>query len=31
MKNAIMDNFERAKEYLIAEDYIYKNYLEKHV
>jgi hypothetical protein len=30
MKNAIMDNFERAKEYLIAEDYIYKKYLEKY-
>ena len=27
MKNAIEENFERAKEYLIAEDYIYKNYL----
>lgn len=31
MKSAIDDNFERAKEYLIAEDYIYKNYLEKDV
>ena len=31
MKNAIQDNFERAKEYLIAEDYIYKNYLEENV
>ena len=28
MKSAIEDNFERAKEYLIAEDFIYKNYLE---
>jgi hypothetical protein len=28
MKDAINDNFEKAKEYLIAEDYIYKNYLE---
>lgn len=27
MKDAIEDNFEKAKEYLIAEDYIYKNYL----
>ena len=30
MKDAIEDNFERAKEYLIAEDFIYKNYLEKY-
>jgi hypothetical protein len=28
MKDAIYDNFERAKNYLIAEDFIYKNYLE---
>jgi hypothetical protein len=28
MKNAIEENFEKAKEYLIAEDYIYKNYLK---
>lgn len=28
MKDAIEDNFERAKEFLIAEDFIYKNYLE---
>lgn len=27
MKDAIQDNFEKAKEYLIAEDFIYKNYL----
>jgi hypothetical protein len=27
MKDAIKDNFEKAKEFLIAEDYIYKNYL----
>lgn len=25
MKVAIQDNFEKAKDYLIAEDYIYKN------
>jgi len=30
MKDAIIENFEKAKEYLIAEDYIYKNYLEKY-
>jgi hypothetical protein len=29
MKSAIEENFEKAKEYLIAEDYIYKNYLKK--
>lgn len=29
MKDAIEDNFEKAKEYLIAEDFIYKNYLER--
>ena len=28
MKDAIEENFEKAKEFLIAEDYIYKNYLE---
>ena len=27
MKDAIQENFEKAKEFLIAEDYIYKNYL----
>ena len=27
MKDAIQENFEKAKEYIIAEDYIYKNYL----
>ena len=27
MKSAIEENFEKAKEYLIAEDYIYKNYI----
>ena len=27
MKGAIQENFEKAKEFLIAEDYIYKNYL----
>lgn len=27
MRDAIKDNFERAKEFLIAEDFIYKNYL----
>jgi hypothetical protein len=29
MKNAIEENFEKAKEYLIAEDYMYKNHIEK--
>lgn len=29
MKSAILENFENAKNYLIAEDFIYKNYLEK--
>jgi len=29
MKDAIEKNFEAAKEYLIAEDFIYKNYLER--
>lgn len=29
MKDAIQDNFERSKEYLIAEDFIYKNYLQE--
>lgn len=28
MKNAIEDNFERAKEFLIAEDYIYEKYIK---
>lgn len=28
MKDAIEDNFKKAKEYLIAEDFIYKNYLK---
>lgn len=28
MRIAIEDNFERAKEYLISEDFIYKNYIE---
>ena len=28
MIDAIADNFEKAKEYLIAEDYIYKNYIK---
>ncbi len=28
MKSAIEENFEKAKEFLIAEDFIYKNYLE---
>jgi len=31
MKEAIEDNFKKAKEYLIAEDYIYKNYLNRDV
>jgi len=31
MKNAIEENFEKAKEYLIAEDYIYKNYINNNV
>lgn len=31
MKNAIEENFEKAKTYLIAEDFIYKNYLESNV
>ena len=31
MKDAIQENFEKAKKYIIAEDYIYKNYLDKNV
>lgn len=31
MKDAIEDNFERAKDYLITKDFIYKNYLSKDV
>jgi len=29
MKDAIQNNFEKAKEYLIAEDYIFLNFLQK--
>jgi len=30
MRNVVQENFEKAKDYLISEDYIYKNYLSKY-